>query len=322
MDNPFADTTQPLVSFILTTYNLPTSMLAECIESIVSLSLSENEREIIVVDDGSDVSTIDNLLTLRDEIIYIRQCNQGLSVARNMGLRLATGLFVQFIDGDDKLFQAPYEHCLDIARYQNPDIVLFQQTANQSTPTPFSYEGPMTGSEYMRKYNLRASACGYLFRRTMLGENLRFIPNIYHEDEDFTPQLFLRSERLFTTESEAYFYRKRSDSIVHNEQPEIRAKRLADTECVILHLQSLIDTVPENDKQALHRRIAQLTMDYLYNTIRLTHDRKLLEETISRLESLGLFPLPDKDYSRKYKYFRRAINNKLLRPMLFLIIKK
>ena len=52
---------QPLVSFILTDYNLPTDMLCECIDSILRLSLRADEREIIIVDDGSDNSPMNDL---------------------------------------------------------------------------------------------------------------------------------------------------------------------------------------------------------------------------------------------------------------------
>ena len=52
---------KPLVSFIVTTYNLPVTLLDECLNSILSLSLSEEEREIILIDDGSDRSPIDFL---------------------------------------------------------------------------------------------------------------------------------------------------------------------------------------------------------------------------------------------------------------------
>ena len=45
--------TQPIVSFIITYYNLPIQMLCECIDSILALSLRSFEREIIVIDDGS-----------------------------------------------------------------------------------------------------------------------------------------------------------------------------------------------------------------------------------------------------------------------------
>lgn len=80
---------QPLVSFILTCYNLPLDMLCACIDSILRLSLRSEEREIIVVDDGSDVSPINNLLRYGDEIIYVRQKNGGVSTARNTGMGMA-----------------------------------------------------------------------------------------------------------------------------------------------------------------------------------------------------------------------------------------
>ena len=51
-----------LISFIITTYNLPTEYLAECLKSILQLSLNPKEREIILVDDGSDLADINDLL--------------------------------------------------------------------------------------------------------------------------------------------------------------------------------------------------------------------------------------------------------------------
>ena len=87
-----------------------------------------------------------------------------------------------------------------------------------------------------------------------------------------------------------------------------------------MHLQSLV--VPEQDRDALNRRTAQLTMDYLYNIIKRTHDRQLLAETMERLRGYGLYPLPDRDYTKKYKYFRRMIANSLTRNVLFMLIRK
>ncbi|MBO6217181.1 MAG: glycosyltransferase, partial [Prevotella sp.] len=51
-------TQKALISFIITYHNEPVEMLIKCIESIRSLSLQEYEREIIVVDDGSEISPI------------------------------------------------------------------------------------------------------------------------------------------------------------------------------------------------------------------------------------------------------------------------
>ena len=106
----------PLISFVIAYYNLPVEMLIQCIDSITALSLSREEREIIVVDDGSDLSPLNDMTGQRDDIIYVRQQNGGLSSARNMGLALAKGQYIQLVDADDYLLQAPYEQCLDIVR--------------------------------------------------------------------------------------------------------------------------------------------------------------------------------------------------------------
>lgn len=311
---------QPLVSFIVTTYNLPTPLLRECLQSILSLSLSKDEREIIVIDDGSEVSPLNDLVELRDEIIYIRQRNRGLSTARNRGLVCAQGKFIQFVDGDDYLIQAPYEHCLDIARYKEADIILFHETEQTEPEVPFEYEGPMTGAAYMHQYNLRASACGYLFRLQIL-KSLRFTPERLHEDEEFTPQLLLRADHVFFTQSKAYYYRQRSGSITADDNMRHTAKRLDDTESIILRLLEIAQRAPEMDRVALNRRIAQLTMDYLYNIIQLTHSARHLNDAIDRLRKRGLFPLPDKNYTKKYTAFRKMVSTRVGRRILLLMIR-
>ena len=240
----------PLISFVVTTYNLSADMLMECLNSIFSLSLSREEREIILVDDGSDLSPLDEMTDVRDELIYLRQPNQGLSVARNMGLRCASGKYVQFIDGDDYLIQAPYEHCLDIIRYREADMVLFYETQKKQSEVSFFYDGPVSGVAYMHQNNLRASACGYIFRRAILG-SLRFTPGILHEDEEFTPQLMLRAEKIYTTKAEAYFYRKRENSIMERQDNRHTAKRLNDMIGIILHLKDLAEVAPEDRKSVV-----------------------------------------------------------------------
>ena len=310
----------PLISFVVTTYNLSADMLMECLNSIFSLSLSREEREIILVDDGSDLSPLDEMTDVRDELIYLRQPNQGLSVARNMGLRCASGKYVQFIDGDDYLIQAPYEHCLDIIRYREADMVLFYETQKKQSEVSFFYDGPVSGVAYMHQNNLRASACGYIFRRAILG-SLRFTPGILHEDEEFTPQLMLRAEKIYTTKAEAYFYRKRENSIMERQDNRHTAKRLNDMIGIILHLKDLAEVAPEIDRVALGRRIAQLSMDYLYNTIRLTRSHKHLMEAIETLRKHGLFPLPDKRYTKRYFTFRRLVGNALGRSILIATIR-
>ena len=301
---------QPLVSFIITAYNIPVVMLRECLESITNLSLSVSEREIIIIDDGSDFSPVNELIEMAPDIIFLRQPNQGLSAARNMGLKIATGEFIQFVDGDDSLINAPYEHCLDIVRYQEPvDMVMFHFSQSKEEPTDFSFTGPVSGEQYMSNENLRASACCYIFRKDRL-DGLRFTPGIFHEDEEFTPQLVLKMHNIYTTEAKAYYYRKRKGSIMHSEDKEENRKRLSDMVKVILHLRDIAETSDATRKTSMERRVAQLSMDFLINVIRMTKSRRQLNKAIDLLKQHDLYPLPDENYTKEYTIFRYMIQKK------------
>jgi glycosyltransferase involved in cell wall biosynthesis len=307
---------QPLVSFILTYYNQPVQMLCECIDSILTLSLRPFEREIIIIDDGSRVSPMNGLMQYGDEIIYVRQKNGGLSVARNKGIEMAQGKFLQFVDADDHLIQRPYEHCLDMIRLNNDiDMVMFDFTSTKTKRTDYSDTEVMSGSAYMLKRNIHATACGYLFRRTTLSE-LRFTPGIWHEDEEFTPQLLIRAEHVCATDAKAYYYYKHEGTITTHDDEESKIKRFDDIKGVLDRLQYLCDRVPQIDRIALQRRVAQLTMDYIYQVIIQQRSQKALNACIDELTSKGLFPLPDRDYSQKYKWFRKMTNTKMGRTIL------
>ena len=120
-----SDKAQPLISFIITYYNEPIDMLKKCIGSLLMLTLNAEEREIIVIDDGSDISPLNLLTEVADQIIYIRQPNQGLSEARNTGIAMSKGQYLQFIDADDFLISNNYDKCLDFIRFKDAEIVLF-----------------------------------------------------------------------------------------------------------------------------------------------------------------------------------------------------
>ena len=307
---------KPLVSFILTYYNQPIQMLCECIDSILALSLEPAQREIIIVDDGSNTSPMNGLMQFGDEIIYVRQKNSGLSMARNKGIEMAQGEYLQFVDADDHLIQLPYEHCLDIIRQHSAvEMVMFDFTSSNTTQKGYNDTAVMTGSEYMMHHNIHASACGYLFKRTTLSE-LRFTPGIWHEDEEFTPQLLIRAEQVCATDAKAYFYYKHQGSITTHDDHDSKVKRFNDIKGVLFRLQYLCDRVPQIDRIALQRRVAQLTMDYLYQVIVQQRSKEALDSCIEELTGKGLFPLPDRDYSQKYKWFRKMTNTRLGRVLL------
>ena len=308
----------PLVTFITTYYNLPTDMLCECIDSILALSLTPQEREIIVVDDGSDRSPMNELMQYGDQIVYVRQKNGGISTARNTALAMAKGRYVQIVDGDDCLIKEPYEHCLDILRkHDDADMIMFDFThspenTNDDVGEPLKYNGP----QLMRSTNICGTAWCYLFRQSVRGK-LTFTPGIaYGEDEEFTPQLLIRSEVVYVTKVKAYYYREHEDSATHRHDKTSIDRHLADHMTVLCNLNKLSDTLPQEYRTAMQRRVAQLAMDQIYNTIMLTRSEERLGSTLKELHDLGLFPLPDRDYTQKYKWFRRITNSRIGRSLL------
>ena len=92
------------ISVIVAVYNVR-EHLSRCIESLLSQNCKN--YEIIIVDDGSTDGSGDILdgyfRENPEKIRLVRQQNAGLSAARNVGLSLAVGEYVTFVDGDDYL---------------------------------------------------------------------------------------------------------------------------------------------------------------------------------------------------------------------------
>jgi glycosyltransferase involved in cell wall biosynthesis len=88
----------PLVSIIIPTYNRSSSLI-EAIDSVFKQTF--RDFELIIVDDGSTDGTAEVLEKMGDRLIYQYQANQGVSAARNHGLRMARGRWIAFLDSDD-----------------------------------------------------------------------------------------------------------------------------------------------------------------------------------------------------------------------------
>lgn len=102
----------PLVSIVIPCYN-QSDFLGEAIKS--ALNQTYNNIEIIVVDDGSSDHTLEVAFGFSG-VRYIRQKNQGLSAARNTGIREGRGHYMVFLDADDRLLPIAVESGLNCYR--------------------------------------------------------------------------------------------------------------------------------------------------------------------------------------------------------------
>ena len=95
-----------MVSVIIPTYNR-TGYLLEAIESV--LSQTYNDIEIIVVDDGSTDDTREKLKPYQDKLEYVYIENGGPARARNVGMEMARGKYISFLDSDDLYYPKKIE---------------------------------------------------------------------------------------------------------------------------------------------------------------------------------------------------------------------
>lgn len=291
----------PLISFIIPYHNEPCEMLTECIDSVARLPLHEGEAEIIVVDDGSKENLNEYLSQRYNHLVYLRQENKGLSMARNAGFEQARGEYVQFIDADDCLISENYVHAIDLIQREQADVVQFRFSL---TPIPCKnikhYHYIESGPEMIGSHNLRAAAWSYVFRKKLAGD-LRFKADILHEDELFTPLLFLRAQKVVSISTQSYYYRSRQDSITSIKDEKHILCRLKDKTKILLQLDETCESLNFEQAEALQRRITQLAADIIIDTARLTHNKAQVKTITNVLHCLGLFPLPLKPYGFRYR---------------------
>jgi glycosyltransferase involved in cell wall biosynthesis len=110
----------PKVSIIIPTYNR-SNLLRLTIESV--LAQTYPNIEIIVVDDDSTDDTAAVIEQYAGRVIYIKQANQGASVARNTGFQAASGEYINFLDDDDLLMPTKIERQVQVLD-SHPEIGL------------------------------------------------------------------------------------------------------------------------------------------------------------------------------------------------------
>lgn len=287
-----------LLTFIIPTYNTPDEWLQACLESIANLSLTTDEREIIVVDDGSE-KPVDEELVKRYNGQLISQPHAGVSVARNQALKIAKGKYIQFVDADDHLIVEGYEEVLNYLMIEKPDAVGFTFYNKKRRSRPHHL---CSGTYFVRHYNLFGAVWSYTFLRDKI-KTMEFAPDLQHgEDELFTLKAMLEMDLVRITNIAAYNYRSNDQSVTYQSSLQAVQKRLNDHLELIKRIDWFMYYLEGKKYKAAKRRIAQLSADYLQNTRRLTHSKEKLQTARKQLKELHLYPLPLKCYTWKYLF--------------------
>ena len=213
------------ISIIVPVYKVEQYM-NRCVESLIHQTYKN--LEIILVDDGSPdkcPEMCDCWLKKDTRIKVIHKENGGLSDARNAGLKQATGEYVLYVDSDDYIDLDSCERFVSATLGQNVDLGVgnaIMEKLNGNKMMVHSAIAPgiiYKANEFIKKsiaaYQWYAPAWLNMYRREyLLANNLFFKNNIYFEDVQMLPRVFLPADKITCMEGVFYHYIIRENSIM------------------------------------------------------------------------------------------------------------
>lgn len=220
--------TGSLISIIVPVYNVE-KYLRKCLESITNQTYKN--IEIICIDDGSPDNSIDILNEFAEKdkrIKIIKQENQGLSGARNTGIRNSTGKYIMFVDSDDWLkndfCQFAYENFL---KYEADILVLPMCSISEEGKILKEFNKNrvhvLNDSEAMENMFSRSGiswcAPSKLYKKELFKE-IKFPLGKLMEDKATLYKIYAKCKKIVFIENSKYMYLVRKGSIMRSKFSE------------------------------------------------------------------------------------------------------
>lgn len=235
------------LSFIVAAYNVE-DYIQDCLLSMLDLDL-DFEYEIIVINDGSKDNTlgkINEILTEKIKVMSITNC--GVSKVRNIGIEVALGEYLYFVDGDDIVNKKDFEKITEKI-IDDYDIIIggFNKFDIDNILIPDNLNDIIfdsSGKEILSKYflnNISPSIWKCFFKKSFLiNFNLKFLKSITiaEDGEWFIRAIFFSKSIYYNNNLKIYNYRLRLGSVMLS---DYTYKKFIDTLIVIKELMNFID---------------------------------------------------------------------------------
>ncbi len=223
---------EDLISVIVPIYRVE-KYLEQCIQSIRNQTYKK--LEIILIDDGSDdmcPQICDRHAKADRRIKVIHKKNGGPDSARKAGMRVATGKYVGYVDGDDWIEPEMYEKLIEYAHIYEVDVVesgvIDSWEGIEKKRTAYLSEGCYKGEEFIEKVESRLLYAGvffehgitpYLYSKLFLKDSVmkyQMMEGIMNEIQDDTMvslPCIAESRNVYISYDCYYHYRVRNDSL-------------------------------------------------------------------------------------------------------------
>lgn len=254
----------PKISIIVPVFN-SAAYLETGLSSL--LNQSETSIEILAVNDGSTDASASILSKLAEQDQRLRvfsQENQGVSVARNLGLSNANGEWIAFLDGDDWMAVTALATWLNNAETHNLDMVIgngFRSVAPTTSGKPILSQQPwgnvISGQDWIVQSVSRNEWPHFvwlqLIRRELITQHrLHFYEGIVHEDILWTLNIALHAQRVGFVQDSLYGYRCNDTSITGNKSQAALINR---AQGYITVIQQLVQTANTCQHSQLRRAL-------------------------------------------------------------------
>lgn len=217
------------LSFIVPFYNVEL-YIEECIRSLYNQDIPWDEYEVICIDDCSPDGSRKIVEKLQTEYPTLKLLttpeNLRQGGARNMGLDIARGKYIWFVDSDDYIKPNCLKRLLNQAEEEDLDILDFDFDSDFSKQAFIKNEksfdsGICSGADYVfcKEYGGRWSwrcscVCGGIIKYELI-KNLRFREKVQFEDNDYALLMYANAKRVKHIADRPYYYRVVENSTVN-----------------------------------------------------------------------------------------------------------
>lgn len=205
------------LSIIIPIYNVE-QYVGRCLQSCLHQSgVTAEDYELVIVNDGTkdgSMAVVEEMTRNCTNVTVVNQQNQGLSMARNAGLKKAKGKYVWFVDSDDWIEEGCVRGIIDRLEETKANILQLQYRNVYGDGTPGDehfalIEGVQSSRTWFVRNEYHAAVPFMVYQRDLLLQNqLFFYPGIYHEDSEFKPKVVYLSEWCASYDKIAYNYFK------------------------------------------------------------------------------------------------------------------
>lgn len=200
------------LSIIVPVYNTE-KYLEKCLDSLVNQTM--DDYEVILVNDGSKDSSqsiIDSYVNQYPALIRtVTVENGGQGRARNIGIDMARGEYLGFVDSDDWVDSSMYSLMYGAAVESGAGLVI----CDMVSVYPDGREEYRANSRFEEPMSIPTGPCDKLFRRDAVGD-IRFPEGLWYEDADFVIKTVLGCRSIARVGEGLYFYRCGQLSTMNN----------------------------------------------------------------------------------------------------------